>query len=157
MNTETMGLENEDQCQCMYTWEFFAFIFFGIRKIPDREISTSQTPAWEISTCNIPTRVFKYSRPSFKIFSSLLLPLSLILIKRLFCNCMFQKCWSFYVCENLSKRSVEWRTAINEMGSNNPGENFLGANFPWESFLGGNFSGRNSSRGWNFHRTIFFI
>ena len=32
-----MGLENEDfsdedQCQCMYTWEFFAYIFCGIRK-----------------------------------------------------------------------------------------------------------------------------
>ena len=70
MNAEAMGLENEDfcdedQCQSMYTWEFFAFIFFGIRETPDREISTIQTSAWEISTCNIPTRVFKYSRPSF--------------------------------------------------------------------------------------------
>ena len=31
LNTEAMGLENEnfsgeDQCQCMYTWEFFAYI-----------------------------------------------------------------------------------------------------------------------------------
>ena len=37
---------------------------------------------------------------------------------------------SLYVCENLSKRSVKWRKAINQMGDYYPGENFLGANFP---------------------------
>ena len=36
-------------------------------------------------TRNIPTHVFKYSHPLFKIFS-LLSPLSLILLKQLFCN-----------------------------------------------------------------------
>ena len=43
---------------------------------------------------------------------------------------MFLKCWSLYVCENLSKRSVKWRKATNEIGGNIPGENFLGGNFP---------------------------
>ena len=70
-------------------------------------------------------------------FCSLLSPLSLILFIRLFCNSMFQKCLSFYVCENLSKRSVKWRKAINEMDGNNPDDNFLGANFPGGSSLGG--------------------
>ena len=81
-----MGLENEDfsdedQCQCMYTWEFFAYIFFGIR-LP------SQTPPWWITSgkfppgiflpmlLNIPARVFWL----FSFFS-LLLPLSLICFK----------------------------------------------------------------------------
>ena len=49
-NTEAMGLENEDfsdeeQCQWMYTWEFFAYTFFGIRETPTRKISTNQTPS----------------------------------------------------------------------------------------------------------------
>ena len=47
---------------------------------------------------NIPARVFKY------FFFSLLLPLLLILLKRLFCNSMFQKCLSLYtfvkICQN---------------------------------------------------------
>ena len=104
----------------MYTWEFFAYISFGIRKTPTLKNST---------------HVFKYSRLSFLIFFfSFLLPLSLILRKRLFCNSMFQKCWRLYVCENLSKRSIKWRKAINDMGGNNPGENFLGA----ADFPGGN-------------------
>ena len=84
-------------------------------------------PLWKILTWNIPTHAFKYSRRVFLI--SLLLPLSLILLKRLPCNSMFQKCWSLFVCEKLPKQSLKWRKAINEMGGNNPGENFLGANF----------------------------
>ena len=65
LNTEAMGLENEDfsdedHCQCMYTWEFLAYIFYGIRKNPTRKISTNQTPSWKF-----PTHVFKYSHPSF--------------------------------------------------------------------------------------------
>ena len=47
---------------------------------------------------NIPARVFKY------FFFSLFLPLLLILLKRLFCNSMFQKCLSLYtfvkICQN---------------------------------------------------------
>ena len=49
---------------------------------------------------------------------------------------MFQKCWSLYVCENLSKQSAKLRKAINEMCVNIPGENFLCDNFPGGSFAG---------------------
>ena len=45
-------------------------------------------PLWKILTWNIPTHAFKYSRRVFLI--SLLLPLSLILLKRLPCNSMFK-------------------------------------------------------------------
>ena len=64
---------------------------------------------------------------------------------------MFQKCLCFYVCENLSKRSVKWRKAINEMDGNNPDDNFLGANFPGGSSLGGGFDGWEFF-GWEFTR-----
>ena len=37
---------------------------------------------------------------------------------------------------HLSKRSAKWTKATNEMGGNNPGENFLGANFPAGSLPG---------------------
>ena len=69
---EAMGLEyedfSEDQCHCMYTWEFFAYIYFGIRKTPTWKISTNQAPPGESSPWNIPTHVFKYSHPSFLIY-----------------------------------------------------------------------------------------
>ena len=119
-------------------------IFFSVT----RKISTNQTPpgkfppgkfpSQKTPTWNIPTHVFKYSHPSFLFFLLLLLlpPLSLILLKRLFCNSMFQKCWSLYVCELLSKRSVKWRKTINEMGGNIPGENFLGGSFLGRIFQG---------------------
>ena len=47
INTDDMGLKNkdfsdEDQCQCMYTLEFFAYIFFGIRKTPTPKICERQ-------------------------------------------------------------------------------------------------------------------
>ena len=54
---------------------------------------------------------------------------------------MFLKCWSLQVCENLSKQSVKWRKAVNEIGGNILGENFLGGKFPGM----GEFS-----RGWDF-------
>ena len=81
---------------------------------------------------NIPAQFFFL----FFFFFSLLLPLSLILLKRLFCNSMFQMCWK----------------TINETVGNIPGENFLGGNFPGVSFpggslMGGNFSGGNSPGG----------
>ena len=66
-----------------------------------------------------------------------LLPLSLILLKRMFYNSMFQKCWSLYACENLSKWSVKWGKAINEMGGKIPDENFLGGNSTGRIFQGG--------------------
>ena len=75
---ENENFSDEDQCQHMYTLEFFAYIFFGIRetstrKIPSRKMSTNQTHLWKISTqktptWNIPTHVFKYIHPSFLIF-----------------------------------------------------------------------------------------
>ena len=48
---------------------------------------------------------------------------------------------SLYVCENLSKRSVKWRKAINEMSGNIPGGNFLGGNFPGGVWWVGIFPG----------------
>ena len=89
-------------------------------------------PPW-----NIPTHVFKDSRPSFLIFFSLLLPLSLILLKRLLCNSMFQKWLGLYVCENLSKGSVKWKKIINEMGGDILVRIFCVAIFRREVFLGG--------------------
>ena len=107
-------------------------------KFPPIKLSPGESP-WKIPSWNITTLVFKYSRPiflSFFFFFSLLLPLSLILLKRLFCNSMFQMCWK----------------TINETVGNIPGENFLGGNFPGVSFpggslMGGNFSGGNSPGG----------
>ena len=51
---KAMGLENEyfsdeDQYECMYTWEFFEYIFFGILKTPTRKIYTNQTLPGESS------------------------------------------------------------------------------------------------------------
>ena len=110
MNTEAMVLENKDFCdkdqwQCMYTWEFFVYIFFGIRKTPTQTISTNQTFPWWVPPGKFPLGIFP---PMFlniparacNFFFSLLLSLSLILLKRLFCNSMFQKCWSLYICQN---------------------------------------------------------
>ena len=78
-----------------------------------------------------------------------LLPLSLILLKRMFYNSMFQKCWSLYACENLSKWSVKWRKKWvgNEIGGNIPGENFLDGNFPGGRFPGGSLMSGNFSGG----------
>ena len=138
MNTEAMGLENENfshevQCQCMCTWEFFAYIFFGIRKTLTQKISTNQTLFWWIPSGKFSPEIFPpmlLNIPARVFLISLLLPLSLISLKRLSCNSMFQKWnWSLFVCENLPKQSLKWRKAINEMGGNNPGENFLGTNF----------------------------
>ena len=126
--------------------KFSAYFFFGIKKTPTLKISTNQLPPWTITTWNIPAHVFKYSGPRFLAYFSLMLPLSLILLKRLFCNSMFQKCWSFYVCEDLSKRSVKWRKTIDEMGGNIPGKNFLGGSFPGGNFLGGSLMGGNSRK-----------
>ena len=74
---------------------------------------------------------------------------------------MFLKCSSLYVCENLSKRSVKWRKATNEIGGNIPGENFLGGKFPGmggfsEAVLLWEFFGWEFSRG-NFPWIIFLI
>ena len=75
---------------------------------------------------------------------------------------MFLKCWSLHVCENLSKQSVKWRKAVNEIGGNILGENFLVGKFPGmgEFSRGGglrwDFFGSEFSRG-NFPRTIFLI
>ena len=77
-----------------------------------------------------------YSHPRFLIFFPLLSPLSLILLKRLFCNSIFLKCWSLYVCENLSKWSVKWRKTTSGMGGNIPGGDFLGGSFPRGDFPG---------------------
>ena len=75
-----MGLENEDfsdddQYQCMYTWEFFAYIS-SVSTHPENfhqsnsplvnspcKISTQKIPTW-----NIPIYVFKYSHRSLLFF-----------------------------------------------------------------------------------------
>ena len=38
MDLESEDFSNEDECQYMYTWEFFAYIFFGIKKAPTLKI-----------------------------------------------------------------------------------------------------------------------
>ena len=63
--------------------KFSAYFFFGIKKTPTLKISTNQLPPWTITTWNIPAHVFKYSGPRFLAYFSLMLPLSLILLKRL--------------------------------------------------------------------------
>ena len=62
-NTEAMGLDNEnfsgeDQWLCMYTWEFFPYICFNIRKTAPREISTNQTLPWWIPSGKFPPGIF---------------------------------------------------------------------------------------------------
>ena len=165
-----MGLKNEDfsdedQYQWMCTWEFFTYIFFGIRKtptqkIPIRKISTNQTlpwwiPPWKTPTQKIPTHFFKYSHASFLIFFSLLSPLSLMLLERLFCNSMFYECWSLYVSENLSKRSVKWRRQLMKWVGIFQVRIFLGGNFPrGKGFSRGEFYGLEFF-GWEFPRGEF--
>ena len=140
-----MGLKNEDfsdedQYQWMCTWEFFTYIFFGIRKTP---------------TQKIPTHFFKYSHASFLIFFSLLSPLSLMLLKRLFCNSMFYECWSLYVSENLSKRSVKWRRQLMKWVGMFQVRIFLGGNFPGaKGFSRGEFYGLEFFE-WDFPRGGF--
>ena len=63
MNTEAMVLENKDFCdkdqwQCMYTWEFFVYIFFGIRKTPTQTIATNQTFPWWVPPGKFPLGIF---------------------------------------------------------------------------------------------------
>ena len=161
MGLEIEDFSDEDQCQCMYTWEFLVYFFpYHENSHPENSnpenFHQSNSPLVnfhlenshpETATWNIPIHSFKYSHTSFLFFSvfSLFLPLSLILLQRLFCNSKFQQCWSFYVCENLSKWKVKWRKTVNEMGGNIPGENFLGGNFPRGNLPGGSLMGGNSS------------
>ena len=169
---EAMGLENEDfsdedQCQCLCTWEFFAHIFLCFRKNPTRKISTNQTPPWWIPPWKIPTwNIFStmFSNISTQVFSFF------FHYRHRYHWCYLKDCFvilcfkSFYDCKNLSKQNVQWRKAINEMGGNIPSESFMGGNLTsggreWFSrgksdglhFSGGNFPGGN------FPRTIFFI
>ena len=110
MNTEAMGLENKefcdkDQWQCMYTWEFFVYIFFGTRKTPTQKIFTNQTFPWwvppgKFSLGIFPPMFLNIPARACNFFFSLLLSLSLILLKRLFCKSTFQKFWSLYICQN---------------------------------------------------------
>ena len=152
MGLEIEDFSDEDQCQCMYTWEFLVYFFpYHENSHPENSnpenFHQSNSPLVnsplenshpETATWNIPIHIFKYSHTSFLFFFlSLFVTLSLILLQRLFCYSKFQKCWIFYVCENLSKRRVKWRKTINKMGRNIPGENFLGGNFPWGDFPGG--------------------
>ena len=38
MDLENEDFSSEDEYQYMYTWEFFAYIFFGIKKAPTLKI-----------------------------------------------------------------------------------------------------------------------
>ena len=98
---------------------------------------------------------FKYSHASFLIFFSLLSPLSLMLLKRLFCNSMFYECWSLYVSENLSKRSVKWRRQLMKWVGMFQVRIFLGGNFPGaKGFSRGEFYGLEFFE-WDFPRGGF--
>ena len=71
---------------------------------------------------------------------------------------MFWKCWSLYVCENLSKQSVKWSKAINEMGENILCENFLVGSFPGRgSFPGGSLMGGDFSCGSSYNVSILIF
>ena len=136
-----MGLENEDfsdedQCQCMYTWEFFAYSFFGIRKTPIRKISTNQTSPWWIPPGIFPPMFLKIPGRVFWFFFHYCYRYHWYYLKDCFVI-LFQKWLGLYVCENLSKGSVKWKKIINEMGGDILVRIFCVAIFRREVFLGG--------------------
>ena len=76
----------------------------GIIKTPTRKISAQKIPTWSIHS-----QIFKYSHMGFlNLFCFLLSSLSLILFKRLFCNPMFQKCWSQKFRRGCIKENYSW-------------------------------------------------
>ena len=110
---------------------------------------------WKIPTWNVSTHVFKYSHSRFLTFFSLLLLLSLKLLKRRFCNFMFWKCWSQNKVLSDETQLMKWMGIFQV-------RIFWVVIFRWGrefsrgSLMGGNFSGGNSPGG-NFPRAIFFI
>ena len=70
--------------------------------------SPLMNPPWKIPTWNVSTHVFKYSHSRFLIFFSLLLLLSLELLKRRFCNFMFWKCWSQNKVLSDERQLMKW-------------------------------------------------
>ena len=103
-------------------------------------------PPWKIPTWNVSTHVFKYSHSRFLIFFSLLLLLSLKLLKRRFCNFMFWKCWSQNKVLSDERQLMKWMGIFQV-------RIFWVAIFRWgrefsrESLMGGNFSGGNTPVG----------
>ena len=146
--------------------ENFSHIYFSVSgKLPPRKFPSGKFPPIKLSPgefppgklpprkfppifLNIPTRVFWF-------FFSLLSPLSLMLLERLFCNSMFYECWSLYVSENLSKRSVKWRRQLMKWVGIFQVRIFLGGNFPGaKGFSRGEFYGLEFFE-WDFPRGGF--
>ena len=59
---------DEDQCQCMYTWEIFTYNFLQYQENFHQSNSPLVNPPWKVPTWNISPYVFKYSRPSLLFF-----------------------------------------------------------------------------------------
>ena len=157
----------------MYSWEFLTY-FFRYQEISHPENfhqsnsllvnSALENSHQKTPTCNIPTHVFKYSRPSFLIFLffSLLSPLSLVLLKRRFLILCYKSAEVFTflnICQNevLSeeRQLMKW-VGIFQVIIFWVAMFRGGGDFPGVSLMGRKFSGGNSSGG-TFHRTIFFI
>ena len=83
MGLEIEDFSDEDQCQCMYTWEFLAYFFlYHENSHPENSnpenFHQSNSPLVnsplenshpETATWNIPIHIFKYSHTSFLFFS----------------------------------------------------------------------------------------
>ena len=145
---EKEDFSNEDQLQCIYSWEFFAYIFFGIRKTPTRKISTNQTPPWWISLRNSHLELGIYYRYHWYY------------LKECFIILCFKSAEVFTlvkICQNevLSeeRQLMKW---VGKFRWEFSGWQFCWGNFPGGSLMGGNFSDGNSPGG-NFPKTIFFI
>ena len=151
-----MGLENkdfsdEDQRQCMYTWGFFTYIFFSIRKTPTQKIS-----AW-----NVPTDAFKYSHQSLFFFFIIVTVIIWYYLKDCFVILCFKSAEVFTfvkICQ--SEVLSEERQLMKWVGIFQVRifwvVIFCGWNFPARSLIGGNFLGGNSPRA-DFPGNIFFI
>ena len=146
MDLENEDFHDEDQCQCMYTWELFAYAFFSIRKT---------------STWNIPTHFFKYSQPSFLIFFffNYWHHYHYYYLKDYFVIPWFKSAEVFTfvnICQNegLSEK-IELRKWVGIFQVRIFRVVIFWVGFSRGSLMGGNFSSGNCSGG-HFHRYIFF-
>ena len=124
---ENEDFSDEDQCQCMYTWEFIAHIHYSIKK----------TITWKMSTNQ--THVFKYFHPSFLL--SLIKTVLLFYILKVLKSLRLRR----FVKTKCEERQWNgWKYSRWEFSGWKVSG---GGYFQGGSFMGGNFSNGNSHEG----------
>ena len=145
----------------MYIWEFFAYIFFGIRKPPTREISTNSSlvnPTLENSDLKISH--LEYSHPSFLIFFQYCHHYLWYYSKECFLVLCFKDAEVFtFVNISQNEGLSEERQLMKWVGITQVRTFWMvifRVRFPRGEFDGWEFLGREFPRG-DFHWTVFFI